>query len=275
MAVAAAVNCLRGFDRSGVDALFFASTSYPFREKQGAALLARALDLRRDVRSADLGGSLARRPRRARAPRPTPWPPAPRAACCVVASDCRMGAPGSGLERSGGDGAAAFLVGAADAIATLEAFHGVTDELVDLWRAEGDRFVHSWEERFVLQEGYQPRIARGREGPARAHRHGARKTSRASPSTRPTSAPTPASRARCAWARRASWRRCSDGSATPAAPSRRCCSRRLSSRRSPASASSWRLRRRRRGLRAPGRRSPSRSSSRGAASPGTSRAAAR
>ena len=52
MAVAAAVNCLRGFDRNSVDGVFFASTSYPFREKQGAALLAKALDLRRDVRSA-------------------------------------------------------------------------------------------------------------------------------------------------------------------------------------------------------------------------------
>ena len=49
MAVAAAANALRGFDRGGVDALFFASTTYAFKEKQGAALIAKALDLRRDV----------------------------------------------------------------------------------------------------------------------------------------------------------------------------------------------------------------------------------
>ena len=41
MAATASVNCLRGLDRSAVDALFFASTTYPFREKQGAAFLDR------------------------------------------------------------------------------------------------------------------------------------------------------------------------------------------------------------------------------------------
>ena len=58
MAVTAAVNCLRGFDREQVDAVMFACTTYPFGEKQGAALLARALDLPRAVRSADFSGSL-------------------------------------------------------------------------------------------------------------------------------------------------------------------------------------------------------------------------
>src|SRR3989442_9885954 len=58
MAGAAAVDCLHGIDRRNVDAVFFASTSYPFQEKQGAAIIAKALDLRRDVRTADVGGSL-------------------------------------------------------------------------------------------------------------------------------------------------------------------------------------------------------------------------
>jgi hydroxymethylglutaryl-CoA synthase len=58
MAVAAGANALRGFERSGVDALFFASTTYPFKEKQGAALIAKALDLRRDARTTDVSGSL-------------------------------------------------------------------------------------------------------------------------------------------------------------------------------------------------------------------------
>jgi len=37
MAVAAAIDCLRGIDRSSVDGVLFASTSYPFKEKQAAA----------------------------------------------------------------------------------------------------------------------------------------------------------------------------------------------------------------------------------------------
>src|SRR5207247_8684677 len=58
MAVAAAIDCLRGVDRATVDGVFFASTSYPLKEKQAAALVARAVDLRRDVMTADVGASL-------------------------------------------------------------------------------------------------------------------------------------------------------------------------------------------------------------------------
>jgi len=157
MAVSAAVNCLRGFDRESVDGVFFASTTSPFQEKQGAALIAKALDLPRDVRTADHGGSLRA------------GTGALRAACdavaagsarrvLVVASDCRMGAPGSGLERNLGDGAVAFLVGAEHPIVTLEASASVADEIVDVWRSAGDPFVHTWEERFVVQQGYTPRM---------------------------------------------------------------------------------------------------------------------
>src|ERR1041384_3682193 len=55
MGVAAATDCLRGIDRDSVDGLLFASTSSPYKEKQAAALIAKALDLRRDLFAADLG----------------------------------------------------------------------------------------------------------------------------------------------------------------------------------------------------------------------------
>src|SRR5213594_2591324 len=58
MAVASAIACLEGVDRATVDGVLFASTSYAFKEKQGAAIVAKALDLRRDVVTADLGDSL-------------------------------------------------------------------------------------------------------------------------------------------------------------------------------------------------------------------------
>ena len=70
MGVAAATSCLRGFDRASVDAVFFASTTHPFLEKQTAALVARALDLRSDVATADTRGSLSAGTTRC-APRPT------------------------------------------------------------------------------------------------------------------------------------------------------------------------------------------------------------
>src|SRR3989442_4186603 len=58
MAVAAAVDRLRGVDRASADGGLFASTPYPLKEKQGPALVARPLDLRRDGMTADIGDSL-------------------------------------------------------------------------------------------------------------------------------------------------------------------------------------------------------------------------
>jgi 3-hydroxy-3-methylglutaryl CoA synthase/uncharacterized OB-fold protein len=163
MGVAAAVECLRGLDRARVDAVFFASTTQPFREKQAAALVAKALDLRRDVATADHAGSLRAGLAALRAGFDAVAAGSARAVL-VVASDCRLAAPGSGLERSFGDGAAAFLVSDADVVARFEGGFAVADELVDLWRSERDRFVHSWEERFVLQEGYAPNLVEAVRG---------------------------------------------------------------------------------------------------------------
>jgi hydroxymethylglutaryl-CoA synthase len=163
MAVCAAVNCLRDVDRERVDALYLATTTPPFQEKQSAAIVARALDLRRDLRCADFTGSLRAGSTALRAA--SDAVSAGTAHCVlVVASDCRLGAPGSGIERNGGDGAAAFLVGDGDVIAQLDSAHSVADEIVDVWRNEGDDFVHSWEDRFVVQEGYTPRMLEAVEG---------------------------------------------------------------------------------------------------------------
>jgi len=157
LAVNAAVNCLRGLDRTKLDGVLFASTSYAFQEKQGAALIAKALDLRRDVQTADLGGSL-----RAGTTALRMALDAVRAGSArhvlVVASDCRMAAPGSPLEAKLGDGAAAFLVSDDRTIARFDGFHAVADEIVDVWRTRQDTFLHSWEDRFVVQEGYLPNL---------------------------------------------------------------------------------------------------------------------
>lgn len=157
MAVTAGVNCLRGFDRGVVDAVLFASTSYPFREKQGAALIARALDLREDIQTADVSSSLRAGTTALRAAADAVAAGSARNVL-VIASDVRTGAPGSGLERNAGDGAAAFLIASEDAIANFGPDHAVADAIVDVWRVEGDPFVHSWEDRFVIQEGYSPRL---------------------------------------------------------------------------------------------------------------------
>ena len=43
MAVAAGMDCIEGLDRSAVDGLFFATTTSPYIEKQGASIVAAAL----------------------------------------------------------------------------------------------------------------------------------------------------------------------------------------------------------------------------------------
>ncbi|HEY8154881.1 MAG TPA: zinc ribbon domain-containing protein [Myxococcota bacterium] len=163
MGVAAAASCLRGFDRASVDALFFASTTHPFLEKQTAALVAKVLDLRRDVATADHAGSLRAGTSALRAAADAVAAGSARRVL-VIASDCRPGAPGSALEQGFGDGAAAFLIGDADEIAGFEAWHAVADEIVDVWRSQQDAFVHSWEDRFVVQEGFHPNLVEAVRG---------------------------------------------------------------------------------------------------------------
>ena len=54
MAVSAARECIRGMDKEKIDALFFASTTSPYKEKQCASLIASVIDLRGNVSVADL-----------------------------------------------------------------------------------------------------------------------------------------------------------------------------------------------------------------------------
>ena len=55
MAIAAAWDCLRGVDAGTVGAVYFASTTAPYREKQAAATIAAVLGLPQEVATADFG----------------------------------------------------------------------------------------------------------------------------------------------------------------------------------------------------------------------------
>ncbi len=43
-------------------------------------------------------------------------------------------------------------------MASPDGFAAITDEVTDLWRPSGHRFVHTWEDRFVVQESYSPNM---------------------------------------------------------------------------------------------------------------------
>lgn len=157
LAVAAGIDCLRGIDRKTIDGVLFASTSYAFKEKQGAAIVAKALDLRRDVQTADVGDSLRAGTTALRAAIDSVKAGSAKRVLVVI-GDTRMAAPRSALEANLGDGGVAFLIGDSDVAATVTATHSVADEIIDVWRTEGDPFVHSWEDRFVVDHGYRANV---------------------------------------------------------------------------------------------------------------------
>jgi len=157
MGVAAAIECVKGVERASIDAVLFASTTYPFKEKQGAAIVAKALDLRRDVYTADLGDSLRVGTSALRTGLDAIKAGSAKRVLVVV-SDTRMAAPRSAVEGNLGDAAAAFLLGDGEVVAEIQAVHSVSDEIIDVWRTEGDPFVHAWEDRFVVDHGYRTNV---------------------------------------------------------------------------------------------------------------------
>ena len=154
MAVAAGLDCLRGRDRQPVDGLIFATTTPPYAEKQCAAIIAEALDLRRDIFSADVTDVLRAGTNGLKAGLDSVAAGSAKQVL-VIASDSRQGAPKGDTERNSGDGAAAFLVSQEDTIASLEGFYSITDNMLDNWRSAQDPFVRSWEDRFTTEEGLE------------------------------------------------------------------------------------------------------------------------
>jgi len=153
MAVEAARDCLHGRGRDDIDLLLFATTTGPYAEKQGAAIVAAALALAPGVRTVDIGASLRGGTQALLLAFDAVRAGSARAALVVVA-DCREGAPGSALEANGGDAAAAFLVAGGEPLIELLDAASQSTEILDVWRRRGERFTHAWEDRFVIAHGY-------------------------------------------------------------------------------------------------------------------------
>lgn len=153
MAVEATFDCLKGVDRKGIGGLYFASTSSPYKEKQCATLVAGAVDLGQELATADFTSSL-RAGTAALGAALDAVAAGSAQKVLVAAADTRLGYPQSPQEQAFGDGAAAFLVANTDVIAEVEARYSLSNEITDVWRKAGDRFVQSWEDRWVLQYGY-------------------------------------------------------------------------------------------------------------------------
>jgi hydroxymethylglutaryl-CoA synthase len=153
MAVAAAADCLAELDRGLVDGVIFATTTSPYEEKQGAATIATALDLRTDIFTSDVGNVLRAGTSALRAASDAIRGGSAKNVL-VIAADQRMAAPKSAQDRSMGDGAAALLISGDDVVAEIEGFHSISEHMIDIWRSAGSDFIQTGEERFIADEGY-------------------------------------------------------------------------------------------------------------------------
>jgi 3-hydroxy-3-methylglutaryl CoA synthase len=153
MAVAAGVDCLNGMKREKIGGLYLATTSQPYMLRQNSAIVATALDLQSNIRTADFIGS-TKSGTGALLSAFDAVKGETSNNILVCASDCRLNKPGGSQEHLYGDGAVTLLVGSDDVIATFEGSYSVSYDFPDRWKASGEKFEHAWEDRFIRDAGY-------------------------------------------------------------------------------------------------------------------------
>jgi hydroxymethylglutaryl-CoA synthase len=163
MAVAAAQDCLKGEDAGKVDGLYFATTSQTYALRQNAGVVAAALDLKTDSRTADFTDS-TKSGTAALLAAADAIAAGSLNSCLVCAADLRVSKVASNGDYTYGDGAASFLLGKDDVIATIDGSYSTTHDFVDRRRLEGERLEHLWEERFIRDAGYMKFIPEAAAG---------------------------------------------------------------------------------------------------------------
>jgi hydroxymethylglutaryl-CoA synthase len=150
MAVSAALALRADGDRP--DAVFFATTSSPYAEKQGATTIAAVLDLPATTRTLDFTDTLRAGTSAMLAGIDALAAGARRV--LVAAADCRLGEPDSPGEQGYGDAGAAVLLGSDAGRAEIVATHAITDEFLGTWRTRDQDFPRSFPGAFEAKFGY-------------------------------------------------------------------------------------------------------------------------
>ncbi len=165
MGVSAAMNCLKTSPckEKDITALYFATTTPPYREKSSAVTIATALDLYPAIRTMDCGASL-RASVSALMSAADGVTSGRNGPTLVVGGDCRIAEPGSPLEAALGDAAASLLVGDDDLLAEIVASYSVSDDIMDLWRREEDPFVMQDDVRFAQIYGFEKSVTKAARG---------------------------------------------------------------------------------------------------------------
>lgn len=151
MAVAAARDCLIGADKSKVGALYVASTTLPFADRLNAGIVATALNLRSNIRSADFTSALKAGTSALLSGLDEV---ADGKTVLVAAADKREAKAASSQEMLFGDGAASFLLGSEGVIAEFKGSYSVSYDFVDHYRGADRHYDYAWEERWIREKGY-------------------------------------------------------------------------------------------------------------------------
>jgi 3-hydroxy-3-methylglutaryl CoA synthase/NAD(P)-dependent dehydrogenase (short-subunit alcohol dehydrogenase family) len=153
MAVEASRDCLRGLDKSNLDALYLASTTLPFADRQNAGIVSAALNLKNDMLTADHTAS-QKAATTALITALESIQSGQRHNIMVTASDSRETKTAYFYEMWFGDGAAALTVGDEDVIAEFKGSYSLSMDFVDHYRGADKKFDYVWEERWTRDAGY-------------------------------------------------------------------------------------------------------------------------
>lgn len=152
MAVEAGRDCLGEKAPAGLRAIYFASTTMPFADRQNATVAATALDLGEELKSVDVtssqraGTSGLIEALEAADGRP--------GEALYLAADHRQTAASGVQELQMGDAAAAFTIGNDNVVAEFVGAHQIAVDFVDHYRGQNRAFDYNWEERWIRDEGY-------------------------------------------------------------------------------------------------------------------------
>jgi 3-hydroxy-3-methylglutaryl CoA synthase/NAD(P)-dependent dehydrogenase (short-subunit alcohol dehydrogenase family)/putative sterol carrier protein len=163
MAVEAARDCIRGMDKHKLDALYLASTTLPFADRQNSGIIAAALNLGERLVTADYSAS-QKAATTALITALEAVKSGDRNRILVAASDRRETKTAYFYEMWFGDGAAALTVGNQDVIAEFKGSHSLAIDFVDHYRGALNQYDYVWEERWTRDMGYGQIIPQVIEG---------------------------------------------------------------------------------------------------------------
>lgn len=165
----AAQRCLEEKGKNGIDALYFASTSAPFWQRSSAGFMAAACDLPPECETMDFGGSIRSATSALRAGVDA-LNSGRLGRVLIAAGEVRDGQPGESEEEWFGDAGSAVILGRDGVIAEILGMASRSDDFLDEWRRDIDRFIQTQSSRFTTERGYQASLVA--VGTALLQKHG-------------------------------------------------------------------------------------------------------